>query len=95
MCFAIGSQHVWCSGSQPKHVSSPACRSLTLILFLIVFFRELLLSTEPVLGDWTIECGAEGMNAATVKFKIDKYAQIPNCTIEPPFFKYDVAKIMI
>ena len=24
MCFAIGSQHLWCPGSQPKHVSNPA-----------------------------------------------------------------------
>ena len=24
MCFAIGSQHLWCRGSQPKHVSNPA-----------------------------------------------------------------------
>ena len=24
MCFAIGSQHLGCRGSQPKHVSNPA-----------------------------------------------------------------------
>ena len=26
MCFAIGSQHLWCRGSRPKHVSNPAYR---------------------------------------------------------------------
>ena len=32
MCFAIGSRHVWCRGSQPKHVSHPVLRSLIPIL---------------------------------------------------------------
>ena len=27
--FAIGPWYLWCRGSQPKHVSNPASRSLT------------------------------------------------------------------
>ena len=40
MCFAIGSQHFWCRGSQPKHVSNPAYRSLNPVLFVIVLHSK-------------------------------------------------------
>ena len=40
MCFAIGSQHLGCRGSQPKHASNPAYRYRIVnhILFMIAFF---------------------------------------------------------
>ena len=34
MWFALGSHHLWCRGSQPKHVSNPAERILSHILFM-------------------------------------------------------------
>ena len=43
MCFAIGSQHLWCRG-QPKHVSNPVYRRLppfvTLILLLLCRYEQ-------------------------------------------------------
>ena len=46
----IGSQHLWCRGSQPKHVSNPAIRSLTHIAFMIDVFQAL--STQYSKGDF-------------------------------------------
>ena len=30
MCFSIGSLHLWCRGSQPKHVSNPDSATKTI-----------------------------------------------------------------
>ena len=61
-CFAIGSQHLWCGGSQPKHVSNPdSVIKKFKPHFIYDFFCFQALGYDEVEGwrPWTIDGRAE------------------------------------
>ena len=47
MCFTIGSQHLWCRESQPKHVSNPIQRSLSPGFFAGLVYTDAMLPHTP------------------------------------------------